>query len=232
MWLLLGRGARFVLWLDLLTGCLSSDIGLIAAIDGIPVLVKRPRKRFTPCENQFDIVQGSGVLETHQTPRATQTRLQDLILLENTRLACSLRMGHICSRMSLAWPSSPSELGRLRHACLERVDPLPLYLFRNDHYGERGTSCIPAKYPAAVLNLTEPRLGALNDAMRHAEKSQTSLIQDRLRAGIQVRSLAPGKRVDRGTCGRFVSEIYWTLPLAAVNCASYITRPVDRVACQ
>lgn len=159
------------------------------------------------------------MLETHQAPRAAQTRLQELILLENTRLACSLRMERICPRISLAWPSSTLELGRLRDAYSEWVEPPPLYLFRNDHYGERGTSCIPAKYPAAVLNLTEPWLSALDDAMRHAEKSQTSLIQDRLRAGIQVRSLSPGKRVDRsthvvGSYLRYIGRCPW--PLSSV----------------
>lgn len=85
--------------------------------------------------------------------------------------------------------------------------------------GKGATSCIRAKYSAAVLNLTEPRLGALDDAMRHVEKSQTSLIQDSLRAGTQNWSLSPAKRVDRSiACCRFVSEIYWMLPLAAASC--------------
>ena len=158
---------------------------------------------------QFDIVQGSGGVEAHWTPMAVVTKLQDLILLENTRLACSLRMEHIFSQTSLAWQGSTLKLGRLRCAYLEGVDPLPLYLFRNDHYGERGNIMHTCKYSAAILNLIEPWLSAPYDAMRHVENSQSSLIQDSLRAGVQNGSLCPVRRVDRRhECARFVSEIY------------------------
>lgn len=66
-------------------------------------------------------------------------------------------------------PGPASKLDRLRDAYLAGVDPRPLYMFRNDRYGERGNIMHTCKMFRRHPQSYRTRLSALDDAMRRAQ---------------------------------------------------------------